>query len=343
MSSPPVQYSRQANFAAYETTSPTLPKRGTDLDAEFNAIVQSLVATIQRLGEIQRDDGKLLNAVVTPEAFSTTALAIMAGSWYPRGSWAAGMAYAVSDVVSFSDVAYVCTAAHTAGVDFLTDKAAGKWLSFFAPGSASSITFNPAANIAATNVQAAIEEAATDAAAALSTTNATVAANGTAILSLEATTAKVVGSLTALRALDKTVYGFAVLSTGAGLFRYDSTDTTSGDNGVSTIVATDGGRWKRIFEYRQQAKANGATSIDASAGGQIKCADVATTTVATITNGYPGQRITLIFTNGNTTIANGGTSNIRLAGAANFVGTADDTLQLESDGVSWFETSRSVN
>lgn len=63
---------------------------------------------------------------------------------------------------------------------------------------------------------------------------------------------RVVSSIAALRALDKTqpakhafVTGYyAQGDGGGGAYWYDSTDTTSADNGGTTIVATDGGRWK---------------------------------------------------------------------------------------------------
>ena len=54
-----------------------------------------------------------------------------------------------------------------------------------------------------------------------------------------------------------------------------------------------------------------------------------------------GQQITLIFKDGNTTIVDG--ANLHLAGAANFVGSADDILVLAWDGTHWYEVSRSVN
>lgn len=60
-------------------------------------------------------------------------------------------------------------------------------------------------------------------------------------------------NMAALRALKKTSPGGSVAllgynspnDGGAGRFYYDSTDTTSADNGGTIIVATDGGRWKR--------------------------------------------------------------------------------------------------
>jgi len=54
-----------------------------------------------------------------------------------------------------------------------------------------------------------------------------------------------------------------------------------------------------------------------------------------------GKVVTLIFTDGNTTIQDG--SNFQLSGGANFTGSANDTLTLRYyDGV-WYEMCRSVN
>jgi hypothetical protein len=64
---------------------------------------------------------------------------------------------------------------------------------------------------------------------------------------------RVVDNLTALRALLKTGSQRAIVlgdnSLGDGVYRvyrYDSTDTTTTDNNLTVIVATDGGRWKLI-------------------------------------------------------------------------------------------------
>jgi hypothetical protein len=67
----------------------------------------------------------------------------------------------------------------------------------------------------------------------------------------------------------------------------------------------------------------GAISITAFPGAQV------------------GQQITIVFTDGNTTIVDG--ANLHLAGGANFVGSADDILVLLWDGTHWYEVSRSVN
>ncbi|MES2531971.1 MAG: hypothetical protein V4636_13115 [Pseudomonadota bacterium] len=66
-------------------------------------------------------------------------------------------------------------------------------------------------------------------------------------------------------------------------------------------------------------------------------------TVTTISIAGSGQRVTLIFTNSNTTIQSNAT--IKLAGGADVVGSADDVLSLVYDGTSgcWRETGRSMN
>jgi hypothetical protein len=64
------------------------------------------------------------------------------------------------------------------------------------------------------------------------------------------------------------------------------------------------------------------------------------TTVTDFTAGQIGQKLTLVFTNGNTTLTDG--TNLDLAGG--ITGSADDTMQLLNfDGTNWKELSRSVN
>ena len=63
-----------------------------------------------------------------------------------------------------------------------------------------------------------------------------------------------------------------------------------------------------------------------------------TTNITSMTLTYPGHRVTLSF-EGILTFTDG--SNLKLAG--NFVTTADDSITLVCDGVSWIEIGRSVN
>ncbi len=84
---------------------------------------------------------------------------------------------------------------------------------------------------------------------------------------------RVVNTITALRALDKTKYSRAktlgyydIGDGGSGDYWYDSSDTTSADNGGSVIVATDGGRWKLIISGSVNIRQFGAKADDGTAG-----------------------------------------------------------------------------
>lgn len=129
MSSPPVHYTRQANFTDYQSAHPNDPPLGSDMDAELNAVATALNKTEDRLAELQRSDGALKNAVVTPDSLSTAALALIAGVGTPKGNWLTTTAYVGLDLVAINGNAYICVVAHTAGV-FATDLAAGKWMLF---------------------------------------------------------------------------------------------------------------------------------------------------------------------------------------------------------------------
>jgi len=76
----------------------------------------------------------------------------------------------------------------------------------------------------------------------------------------------VVDSISSLRSLLKTsaatralVTGYYSAGDGGGdPFYYDASDTSSADNGMTIIVATDGGRWKRVLNGPLTAKKAGA-------------------------------------------------------------------------------------
>ncbi len=85
--------------------------------------------------------------------------------------------------------------------------------------------------------------------------------------------------------------------------------------------------------------ADGDTSPDISDGNHFKTASSLATTITNFDGGAPGQEITIVFGDANTTVSDSG--NIKLSGA--FTSTADDTLKLLYDGTYWYEISRSVN
>lgn len=83
------------------------------------------------------------------------------------------------------------------------------------------------------------------------------------------------------------------------------------------------------------------TVLDVSQGNVFSLVYPVATTITDFTNGKAGQEITIICGNANLTIANSAT--VKLAGGANFVGTADDVITLIYSGTAWREKSRSIN
>ncbi len=123
----PTKYVRQYDFANYQTSNPSDPLPAAQVEAELNEVKDTTDEIIDNLALIQRDDGALKNGIVTPDSLSTSSRALVAASGNPRGAWVTSTAYAVADVVSNSNITYICATAHTSGT-FATDLAAGKWL-----------------------------------------------------------------------------------------------------------------------------------------------------------------------------------------------------------------------
>ena len=127
MSATPPPYQRQATFTSFQT--PQAPTVGSGLEGEFDAIGQSLNATQARLSEIQRDDGKLANLSVHPDALSSAVRAILStGNREIKGAWQSGNVYDIGDVVERSGASYMAAVQHVAGADFDADLALTKWL-----------------------------------------------------------------------------------------------------------------------------------------------------------------------------------------------------------------------
>lgn len=158
--SQPTGYTPVTNFAQDEASNAggRSTIRTDRLDAELDAVEVTFDAVLVNLALIQRDDGKLLDGLVEYYNLSSAAkAALLATKWNARGLWATATAYVVNDMVDLSGSAYICAVAHTSGV-FATDYAAGKWQVFVTTATAASVAFTPAGGVAATTVQAAIEE-----------------------------------------------------------------------------------------------------------------------------------------------------------------------------------------
>lgn len=202
----PTAYSPSTNFAADELANAggRSTVRTAAVDGEFAAIATTLTGVRTNLALNQRDDGEIRDERVKLHTLSADVKALLgAGQGLPRGAWLTATAYALRDIVVEGGNSYICASAHTSGT-FATDLAASNWLllAFGSAVAASSIPFTATATIAATDVQAAIEEADTEnralsaaaAASAVSLTAAVVAdladttdpANGAAMIGIKA-------------------------------------------------------------------------------------------------------------------------------------------------------------
>ena len=117
----PTAYTRQYNFTDYQSSSPADPLPADQVDAELNAVNLTLSEMRTNLGLLQRDDTKLANAAVHAESLSTAVLALIKATengYGVKGAWAASTAYAIGDLVDFTQATYLCHEAHTSGSTF---------------------------------------------------------------------------------------------------------------------------------------------------------------------------------------------------------------------------------
>lgn len=157
MSTAPAPYERVTSFFSYEASYPALPKSGASMDAEFNAVRESLNATQDRLAEIQRDDGFLANASVHPQSLTSDTLVLLGADFNPRGSWLTATLYDPGDLVERLGLNYLAVITHSSG-DFDIDLAAGRWQAFGGYPTAAQVVFAPGGSVASVSVQQAILE-----------------------------------------------------------------------------------------------------------------------------------------------------------------------------------------
>lgn len=168
--SQPQPYTILTSFASDEANavSGRSTVKTTALDTELANIQVSVNKLVTNIGLIQRDDGVLMDRSVSVVSLSTAVLALIGSAGFtvsnPLG-WLTATSYPARAVVTNGTGTYVSAVAHVSGV-FATDLAAGKWATIFntAVFTAANITFTPTGTVAATNVQAAIAEVASEAA-----------------------------------------------------------------------------------------------------------------------------------------------------------------------------------
>lgn len=224
----PTPYEREYNFTNYQASSPSAPLPASHVDAELNRVKTTLDEVLANLELIQRDDGELANGVVGLEQMDAAAVAGVNIATL----WVTATAYAVGDIVIESTTFYYCAVAHTSGT-FATDLTAGKWVSLGSVGAvtsvfgrtgnvtavaedydASEIEFTPAGSIAATDVQAAIEELDSETAAALALLQP-LDAELTLLASLDETTNNIIQSVSSAWASRTPTQFMATVLTGA--------------------------------------------------------------------------------------------------------------------------------
>jgi len=137
------------------------------LDTELANLASSVNALNDNLKLLQRDDGQVKDFTVGTYALSNQLRALIAvGGSIPRGLWVTATAYAISDLVSSSGIAYICHTAHTSGASF----DATKFIDISGDGSAAVSAANAAASANAAAISTAA--ASVSAAAALASQSA---------------------------------------------------------------------------------------------------------------------------------------------------------------------------
>lgn len=167
-------YNPTTSFADDETNS--VAGRSTvktdRVDTEFANVSTSLNALNANLKALQRDDGKLKDAIIEPYQFTQQTRAIVAAGGNPKGDWASGQSYNPGDAVVYTSIAYLCITQHTSTLSFDSTK----WMPITDNGSAAVHATNAAASASAALTSQ--NAAAVSAAAALaSQTSATTSAN----------------------------------------------------------------------------------------------------------------------------------------------------------------------
>lgn len=126
MSQPPA-YSRLFSFTGFSASSPNAQQPGVSLDAEFNAILNTVSVVRTNLALIQRDDGAIANGSVGINQLDSTGLALIgANGFNVRGPWIALRTYHAADVFSIANALYLVVVDHVSNPSAAVDVAAGR-------------------------------------------------------------------------------------------------------------------------------------------------------------------------------------------------------------------------
>lgn len=165
----PTPYAITTDFSEEEASgvSGRSTVRTPALDVEFANLATTFAQVLANLATLQRDDTKLQDGSVELHTLAAEVLVLLGSAGFtianPVG-WLTATAYPARQMVTQGTGTYVSAVAHTSGT-FATDLAAGKWVTLYDSSAynASGVSFSPTGTIAATNVQAALAEAASEA------------------------------------------------------------------------------------------------------------------------------------------------------------------------------------
>lgn len=73
----PTPYTLSYNFTDWQSTHPSAPLPGDQIDSQFNALETTLGGVLTNLAQMQRDDGALKNQVVTIDSLSDDVLSLI--------------------------------------------------------------------------------------------------------------------------------------------------------------------------------------------------------------------------------------------------------------------------
>ena len=119
----PATYERLTRFMDWEAANPMSPKRGSDMDGEFDRIALAIRESQFRMRMIQSDDGSLRNRIVGVENLDESILL----GYEPPAAWRRETEYSIRASVFFEYVLYLSNGAHVSSTNFENDLAAGNW------------------------------------------------------------------------------------------------------------------------------------------------------------------------------------------------------------------------
>ena len=255
MSQPPNYYARIFDFTEFQTSQPSVPLPGQKMDQELNAVLASLNDTIDRLNEIQRDDGMIRAEALDTTEFNET-------------------------VDTATAAALAASASATASAATATTKAAS--------ATASANTASNAADTA-TGAAASAQAQATVAsgAATTATTKATEASNSAAS-ALASQTSATASAATATTKAGEASGSAANAATSAGNAA-NSANQAGAQANLSTAAAVMAQNSATSAQTSANAASASASSASASASAAASSAGSFGLNVGTVSSGAPGS------------------------------------------------------